>query len=169
MVPLLEWTAFRRFQFTSCVADHLALPMSRADVERSVICLSSRWKEDQMHKVQSQAELDELLSRFDWSHGFVREAVIVSRSYIRPDDGHVWEVAAESTPCMKLLFTFPDPDNPGQEVLFEDVESLALRFRTDLDPVGQLDAKCGNSTVAFCLRRPQQRLHSCQGLLVCGA
>lgn len=68
----------------------------------------------------------------------------------------IWKVAPESTPCMKLLFTFPDRDNPGLEVLFEDVGKLALDFRVDLDPVGQLDARYGSSTVAFCLRRPQR-------------
>jgi hypothetical protein len=96
----------------------------------------------QIQWIRSQVQLDQLLERFDWSHGFVREAYLVSPTYV--DGGCLGTVAPESSAALLLLFTFPDRQAPGLELVFEGVVQTSLAFRVDLDPVGVVDPDSGS-------------------------
>jgi hypothetical protein len=82
--------------------------------------------------ITSQIEADELISRIDWEDAFVREAYLVSPSYIDPTDGGT--VAADSLPSCKILIHFPGDNHGALEFLMIGVEAIGIWFDGPLKP-----------------------------------
>jgi hypothetical protein len=99
--------------------------------------------------IQSQDQLEQLLKMFDWTDAFVREVHIVSPSYVNKVDS-LGIMAADSSPTMRLLVTFPDEASPGLELTFEEVETVELVFRMDLNPIGNVE-RDGRVSLCLCL------------------
>ena len=85
-----------------------------------------------------QVEADELLCRIDWEDAFIREAYLVSPSYIDPTDGGT--VAADSLPSCKLLIHCQGNDHGALEFLIIDIEDLSMWFGGALKPAIAVDS-----------------------------
>ena len=84
--------------------------------------------------ISSQAELDAVLSRFPWHDSFIREAHMLSPSYILTPERRL--VAPDSLWGFRLLVCSADIHHPGLEFIFEEVDQIALSAMVDLEPHG---------------------------------
>jgi hypothetical protein len=82
--------------------------------------------------LKDQADASELIGRFAWSCGFVREMYLVSPSYVMADSGAT--VNADALPSLKTLIATADETTPGVELLFVRLISLEIWFGGDLAP-----------------------------------
>jgi hypothetical protein len=82
--------------------------------------------------LSSRSAIDEFLRRVDWAHAFIREAYLLSPSYIRTED--MGTVAPDALPTIVILITIPDECTPGVEIVFEKVKEVCLWFEGELDP-----------------------------------
>jgi hypothetical protein len=89
-----------------------------------------------LQAIESQAELERVLSRPDWSHAFIREAHLESPSYLLDEES---VVAPEAPPVFRLLVGTLDPAHPAVEFVFEEVSSIDVSLRGGIAPVGTLD------------------------------
>jgi hypothetical protein len=79
--------------------------------------------------ISSQQQLDQLIARFDWSHAFVREAYLVSPSFvIAQGERRRWTVRADALPSMKFLITSDSERHPALELFFIEVEDMGVWF-----------------------------------------
>lgn len=88
----------------------------------------------EMHTIHLQSQLDTLLQKFDWTDAFVREAFVLSPSYVTEDEGGI--VAYHIPATVRILVSFPDKAHPGLELYLHEVDSLFLDFQLDLEPTG---------------------------------
>jgi hypothetical protein len=86
-----------------------------------------------MRKVNSQDDIDIIVSTPDWDDAFIRESYILSPTNVA-DQGIV---AYEVPPTIKMLICTPNSRCPGIELIFVDVEHIYLSFRSDLETNGK--------------------------------
>lgn len=89
-----------------------------------------------MRQIETQGDLNELLASFSWEDAFIREAHVLSPSYVRDRITAVSVVAPDSAPGLRVLVCAPDRRTPALELLFDGVEDVVLPFRVDLEPRG---------------------------------
>ena len=84
--------------------------------------------------IRNQVDLDAELSRFIWHDSFIREAHLLSPSYVVTGKRTV--VAPDSLWGFRLLVCSADAEYPGIEFVFEEVEQIALSAMVDVEPYG---------------------------------
>jgi len=84
--------------------------------------------------VNNQIELDAELADFPWHDSFVREAHVLSPSYVIPSSRGV--AAPDSKWLLRLVICSQEEQHPGLEFVFEGVDEITLSSRVDLSPHG---------------------------------
>lgn len=77
-----------------------------------------------MNKLSTQAQLEDLISRYDDEHCFIREAHIISPTYIQKDTKAT--IAPESRFGLRVFICSPDEELPGLEFVFFEVEQFRV-------------------------------------------
>lgn len=85
-----------------------------------------------MIKINSQKDLEILLSLPNWEEAFIREWYLLSPSYIDPDNQGT--VAPDSAPMMYVLICTSELNCPGIELLFIEVEQIYFAGVCALNP-----------------------------------
>lgn len=86
--------------------------------------------------ILSQSDLDKIISDFPWHDSFVREAHVLSPSYVKRDGSGV--VAFNSPWLFRVLVSSLDSNNPGIEFIFKDTDRVVLTSFVDLSPCGKV-------------------------------
>lgn len=86
-----------------------------------------------MLKINSQQDLDTLLTLINWEEAFLREWYLLSPGYINPYNQEI--IAPDSAPMMLMLICTSNLTCPGIELFFEEVDEIYFSCRTDLNPV----------------------------------
>jgi hypothetical protein len=111
-----------------------------------------------MIKINSQEELDIFLAIPNWEESFIREWYLLSPSYILPNNEAT--IAPDGGVIMRILICTTEPECPGVELFFEDVEEIYLSCRTDLNPVGNFR----NDGISFSFHGAEAPDISCKSL-----
>ncbi len=90
--------------------------------------------------LESQGNLDNLLSEIDWEDSFIKEGHLASPSYLDLEKKGI--IAAESTILARVLVCTPYSQYEGVEFLFEGSEDFYLPCNVDLEPSGVWSNSC---------------------------
>ncbi len=83
-------------------------------------------------RLDKYEEANNVLADIDWPHSFIREAHIVSPSYILPDS--LGTVAPDYLPSARVFISSASRKIPGLELLFVETEEFSAWFNGELEP-----------------------------------
>jgi hypothetical protein len=89
-----------------------------------------------MRLIETQRDMDEMLEFFLWEDAFIREAHVLSMSYVRDKVSDVSVVAPDVAPQLRVLVCAPDRRTPALELVFDGADNVMLPFCVDLEPKG---------------------------------
>jgi hypothetical protein len=84
--------------------------------------------------LNDQSELDMVLTSFPWHDAFVKEAHVLSPSYVAKSGAHV--VAPNSLWTFRLLVCSSERTKPAIEFSFEETDQIILSSLVELQPHG---------------------------------
>ena len=73
---------------------------------------------------------DNIFNNYDWSHAFIREAYLVSPSYITENN----HIAPDYKPTIKIIFNLPSAKYKILEFIFFNVEKFSVDFTQEIEP-----------------------------------
>src|SRR5262245_56430802 len=82
--------------------------------------------------IENERQAEELIRRVDWPHAFIREMYLVSPSFVIAATRAT--AAPDALPTLCVLVVAADESLPGCELMFVEVEQLALWFQGELVP-----------------------------------
>ena len=85
--------------------------------------------------IETQQELNRLLSGINWEDSFIREGHLVFPTYVTSDGNNI--VASGSALAARILVCTPKSRYEGIELLFEELEDFYLPSKVELKPVGR--------------------------------
>jgi len=92
-----------------------------------------------MQRISSQKELNELLADINSAGGLLREAHLLSSSYLIEDDGKVYSTSGQGGDLLRILLTLCESENGAVELVLEGVSQSNIPSGLELHMHGEVN------------------------------